>query len=193
MHKTRSPKRITSPLLKVLLKSLAVAGYAGIIVVAPNAVQAIDMLLPKSYKKSKSASRFAYYAQRNGYISVEKMRNNRYAITLTNKGSAVAEDILFTEYQIPKQRQWDGKWRVLLFDIAENQRRLRDDLRAAITNMGFLLIQNSVYVYPYPIDDFVGKLHVRYPQAAKRVISITAETIDGQDQLLSAFKKSGVL
>lgn len=193
MNNNSNPKRVTSALLKVLLKSLALAGYAGVIVVAPNIVQAIDMLLPKSCKQPKSANRFAYYAQRNGYITVEKMSKNRYAITLTQKGHAAAEDILFTDYQIPKQREWDGKWRVLLFDISENQRSLRDDLRSAITNMGFLLIQNSVYVYPYPIDEFVSKLHKRYPQSANRVISMTADEIDGHDQLVSAFKKSGVL
>lgn len=190
--KIKRVKRVTSPLMIFLLKTVALAGYAGVIIVAPNAVQAIEMLIPKG-KKPKNNNQHIYYAKRSGYFEVKKLEENRYAITLTNKGSVAVRDILFDDYVIPRPPRWDGKWRVLSFDIAEDDRRLRDDLRAAIQRMNFKLIQNSVYVHPYPIDDFIAKLHERYPQSAKHVISMTATHIDGQEQLIAAFKKSKLL
>lgn len=183
----RQIKKISSPILRILLKTVALAGIAGVVIVAPNALQAIDLLIRQN--KKYTAKRAKYYVSNSGYFTVKKIDDNRYAITLTNKGSKVAEDVLFDDYTIQKLSAWDGIWRVLMFDISENNRKLRDALRIVLVQKGFKLIQNSVYVYPYPIDEFVVKLHNRYPDSTKHVIRLEATYIEGQDILIKSFKK----
>ena len=55
------------------------------------------------------------------------------------------EKIEFGEYIIPEPA-WDGKWRVLIFDINE-RRRLRTQLRRLLDGVGFVRLQDRL-AYP---------------------------------------------
>lgn len=60
-------------------------------------------------------------------------------------------------YKIHKQK-WDGKWRIILFDIPEKKRALRDYLRSVIKRCGFKEFQKSIWVHPYKIPDFLKEI-----------------------------------
>ncbi|MCX6816269.1 MAG: CRISPR-associated endonuclease Cas2 [Candidatus Beckwithbacteria bacterium] len=47
------------------------------------------------------------------------------------------------------QRIWDGFWRIVIFDIPEDKRLLRDKLRRYLLKLGFGELQNSTYVSAY--------------------------------------------
>ena len=47
------------------------------------------------------------------------------------------------------EQEWDGFWRIVIFDIAESQRKLRDLLRRQLIKMGFGALQNSTYISCY--------------------------------------------
>lgn len=51
-----------------------------------------------------------------------------------------------------RQEEWDGRWRVVIFDIPEAQRDIRDDLRYEVKKLGFGLWQRSVWVSPFNIS-----------------------------------------
>jgi CRISPR-associated endonuclease Cas2 len=95
---------------------------------------------------------------------------------------------LFDDYQIDIPKKWDGMWRILMFDIAERDRKLRDNLRYKISEVGMEKLQGSVYVFPYPIDDFVSKLYQRYPESTKHVLLVLARSIEGEEQLIEKFR-----
>ena len=52
-------------------------------------------------------------------------------------------------------KQWDGKWRFLIFDIPERRRRDRDRLRSLLFAYMFRKLQASVWVSPYNIPKVV--------------------------------------
>ena len=61
--------------------------------------------------------------------------------------------------EIEKQKIWDKKWRIIIFDIPEKRGRIaRDVLRSKLQKLGFYLIQKSVWVYPYPCEKEVQLL-----------------------------------
>lgn len=45
-------------------------------------------------------------------------------------------------------KPWDGKWRVVIFDISEKERRARDYLRDKLVSLGFGKLQKSIYISP---------------------------------------------
>ena len=49
--------------------------------------------------------------------------------------------------------EWDGEWRVIIYDIEEETRRLRRRLRHFLRSHGFNLVQKSVWFSPYPIEN----------------------------------------
>lgn len=48
-------------------------------------------------------------------------------------------------------KRWDGKWRILIFDIPEKSRLKRDYLRRKLYDIGFGHLQKSVWVSPFDI------------------------------------------
>ena len=58
----------------------------------------------------------------------------------------------------PKKGKWDGKWRMVFFDVEEKKRKKRDDLRRYLERLGFWQMQKSVWVCPYNCEDEVKYL-----------------------------------
>lgn len=48
-----------------------------------------------------------------------------------------------------KDKKWDYLWRLAIFDIPESARHLREQLRHELYAMGFVMLQESVYVIPF--------------------------------------------
>src|SRR3989344_3665987 len=69
---------------------------------------------------------------------------------------------------------WDGKWRVVIFDIPERNKNARNALRQKLKDLGFYDWQKSVFIYPYSclseieflIEFFKIRHYVRYFEAA---------------------------
>ena len=55
--------------------------------------------------------------------------------------------------EVSWRRDWDGVWRLILFDVPESQRKLRDKLRFYLQNQGFGYLQNSVWISPDPVAE----------------------------------------
>lgn len=53
--------------------------------------------------------------------------------------------------------RWDGRWRIVAFDIPETRKRHRDALRYALAHAGYHRLQDSVWVarHPLPRDVFL--------------------------------------
>jgi DNA-binding transcriptional regulator PaaX len=102
-----------------------------------------------------------YYAYGNGWNypldrsalskTLKRLRENglvdftsdeKIAIRLTNSGKekAVLAKLLLGE------EKWDGKWRIVMFDIPEKRRLARDILRSKLKAWGFTQYQQSVWI-----------------------------------------------
>lgn len=55
-------------------------------------------------------------------------------------------------------RGWDGKWRIVIFDLPEQKRGLRNELRKQLRNAHFGCLQASVWISPDPLDQIRAKL-----------------------------------
>ncbi|MDD2764363.1 MAG: PaaX family transcriptional regulator C-terminal domain-containing protein [Opitutaceae bacterium] len=61
------------------------------------------------------------------------------------------------------RRPWDGRWRLVLFDVPETQRALRQRLRQKLRALGFGYLQNSAWISPDPVEalkDAIGTVNV---------------------------------
>jgi len=110
-----------------------------------------------------------------------------FRVELTHKGKKLAEEAEFEMYQIPEPAFWDGKWRVVIFDMSEKRRKTRDRLRALLVNAEFIRIQDSVWVYPYPCDEFLtlSRNHLKIGVGEMR--SFTAEAFESDRSLREHF------
>jgi len=51
------------------------------------------------------------------------------------------------------RRKWDGRWRLVLFDLPAAEGTARNRLRNTLRERGFGWLQNSVWVSPHPLPD----------------------------------------
>lgn len=55
-------------------------------------------------------------------------------------------------------RPWDGRWRIILFDLPEAEASARVRLRRYLQSSGFGFLQNSVWITPDPLNSLTREL-----------------------------------
>lgn len=174
----------------LLLRSLVGVGVVGVAVLAPKMTRLLkefDRPAKNRTQLYRRISQTLANLERVGLVTVSGAWGKR-SVVLTQKGKEVAEEVEFGEYQIPEQAFWDGKWRVLMFDIVEKRRAVRDRLRHMLENTGFVRLQDSVWVYPYPCDEFVALLRAHLKSGVGEVRTLVAEALESDRELRKHFK-----
>ena len=90
------------------------------------------------------------------------------AIRLTQKGLAAGQ--IGHDPEPRWQRSWDGKWRIILFDLPEDQREIRRRLRRKLRSSGFGCMQRSAWISPDPLNDLAANLRPLAVNVAKLVV-----------------------
>jgi len=74
---------------------------------------------------------------------------------LTKRGAKWLVDRKFKNFRIAEPK-WDGKWRVIIFDIPENLKSQRRIFHNKLRLLNFYQLQKSVFVYPFPCEEELG-------------------------------------
>lgn len=104
--------------------------------------------VPKQYEKHQF-NHLVWRTLKAGYIEkVEK--NGEIYIRITSQGGReIRRDFPLLSLQ---RKPWDGKWRIIMFDIEEKKKRKRDYLREKLRELGFGMLQESVFISPHDIS-----------------------------------------
>lgn len=113
-------------------------------------------------------------------------------IELTPKGFKRLLKYQIEEIRLKKPKIWDKKWRIVIFDIPDKKKVARNILRETLKRLGFIRLQESVFIYPFECKveiDFIAenyriKLFLKY---------IVADILEGDNELLDLFLDQGVL
>ncbi len=118
---------------------------------------------------------------------VERKSNldGTYTIVLTEKGKLKALTYDFENMSL-KNKEWDGKWRFVVFDIPERNKSGRDALRQKIKKLGFFELQKSVFVIPYECKDEIEFI-IEFYGIRKYVRYGTMDFIDNSEHLKEIF------
>jgi DNA-binding transcriptional regulator PaaX len=172
----------------VMLRTLYVAGALSVALLAPR----LTKLVP-SFDRSKKRREELYTRIRAARTSLKSegcIEEQSGRIRLTKKGTQRIERLLMREYRIPEQIHWDGKWRILMFDIREQRRKTRSKLRHLLQAAGFLRLQDSVWIYPYPCDEFVALVRAHLASGVGELRSLVAEALEADRTIRDHFKLS---
>jgi DNA-binding transcriptional regulator PaaX len=90
-----------------------------------------------------------YHLNQEGLIKITKTKAGKKILRLTGKGQL---ELLMAKAWLPKQEVWDGKWRMVMFDIPREASSKRDMLRRLLKIANFYKLQASVYITPYPLN-----------------------------------------
>ena len=144
------------PVQKILLTTIAVAGVLSVAILAPNALKVIKQFSgDKGFRRKKYLNNSIGRLQKNGLVRFEVNDEGKKFVKLTRKGEERLAKYKIGDLKIKKPLRWDKKWRVVIFDIREKKKHLRDLLRTLLDRLGFVKLQNSVWVYPYECEELI--------------------------------------
>jgi CRISPR-associated endonuclease Cas2 len=178
------------PIRNIILGVVGVTALMSFALVMPNAVQALKLigLDPKKLNRKK------YYInesikrlQKSGLIETITKANGEKFVKLSPEGKKQLFKFEFEGLSKHNTKKWDTKYRVVIFDVKENIRFSRDDLRYMLTSFGFVRLQNSVWVYPYPCEGAINLLKANL-EMNDEVVYMTVESIENDDWLREHFK-----
>jgi len=120
------------------------------------------------------------------FIDKNKNKDGSVTVLLTEKGKFKALNYKLENIKFKKQK-WDGKWRMVAFDIPEQYKKGRDALRRKLKKIGFYELQKSVLITPYDCKEEIMLL-VEYFNLNKYVRFGILEFIDNEDYFKKYFK-----
>lgn len=148
-YKRYSKPRLGPVAQKVLL--LLMGGLALGLSGSPIAYFSILKMIGKEWAKINR--RALHYAIKNLYksklVDIKENADDSLTLVITNKGKNIALTYQIDDIKIPAMKRWDGKWRIVLFDIPEKHKKARDALSQALKNAGFFKFQKSVFIHPF--------------------------------------------
>ena len=173
---------------QAVLASLYLTAGLGLILMAPNAARLlkyVEKYIGPKPRLNRRISQAINRLRERGLIERVDIGKG-VTLRLTEKGVRLAEAIEEEEkqYEIKKPKRWDSKWRIVIFDIWERRRAVRDRLRTLLQRNGFVKIQNSVWVYPYDCEELFIFLRTNL-RLGKGILYIVAEEIEND----SSFRK----
>ena len=126
------------------------------------------------------------HAIRGSYIVIRTIGGKRH-IELTKKGRRSVQKSALERLRPLRQESWDGKWRIILFDVPESSRKGRNSFAAGLKRMGFAQIQKSCFAFPFPCLDEIEAL-ADFCEVRPFIKLIVAERMEGSKQLAARFK-----
>lgn len=168
---------------KNILMAIGIVGVISAVMVAPGLAKILPLLSKVNVSRINQEIK---RLQKRGLVEIIKRKNGLTSIKLTNEGKEKLKKYRMDELSIEKPNKWDGKWRIVIFDIPVSKNNNRWFLRQKMKNLGFYKLQNSVFIYPYPCLEVVNYLR-DYFGVKQEVLYIEASSLENQDQLLTYF------
>ena len=105
----------------IILRVIATAGVIGVALIAPGVLGAMNKFGLIPYKRQKES----ILTSRSRLIKKGLIEFYNGKLRITEKGKIyLIKEGMYVEMN-NKNRKWDGKWRVLAFDIPEKRRSVR--------------------------------------------------------------------
>jgi CRISPR/Cas system-associated endoribonuclease Cas2 len=178
---------------KIILKGMLISGG---IAVAATSPYFVSRALPKIIKAAKyelkrrrnikNFQRSFYYLKSQDMIKIED-RGGQIYISLTAKGKKKAGRYNIDELEIKKPKKWDGKWRLLIFDIPNKHKIKREALRGKIKELGLYQLQKSVWVCPYNFHKEMEILRHFFFLKKDEMKAIIATVIEDDEKIKAFF------
>ncbi len=114
--------------------------------------------------------------QKEKIVMIEEIEGEKI-IKLTKHGKRRILKYSLDALTIEKAGNWDGNWRLVIYDVPKRKNGLRDVFRQTLKNLGFYQLQESVWLHPYPCEGQITFLR-EYYGVGNEVVYIVATKLE---------------
>lgn len=175
-----------------LLKNLAIGGSLLIVgIIFPTAGAQVVYGAIRGYFKNKKLVRSIFLRdlkrlQTRKLIDYQELDNGEIKIVLTKRGKERVLRFRLDDMTLNKPRRWDGKWRLIMFDIPHVHKRARDAFRQKLRELRFYQLQKSVFITPYTCEeeiDFISSIF----EVRQYLLVLSVNQFEGEEKLRHYF------
>lgn len=172
---------------ELIMIGVLAAGMVTAPAVAPAAFAALGYAGRAHRAMSRQRARVTMYnLKRRGDIAYEHVGHDvRLVLTEQGKQRAVGAQLCLNR---TTSKRWDGKWRLVLFDIPTELRTARDALRHLLKRLGFVQLQKSAWIYPYDCAEEIRFLRSFFNISEEQLRYIVVEQIGEDSTYRKRFK-----
>ena len=175
---------------KEILKYLFLAGVIYVAASSPSfsfrLARTVFKNKPSKFSKRKAIDAFSYL-KRRGLLEITRDGAD-ICVALTKAGKERAGKYQVDDLTIKKPQKWDGKWRVVIFDIPNESKIKRDAFRRKLKELGFYSLQKSVWAHPFECKEEIGLLKNFFGLGAAKIQLILADKIEKDAPLKNVYK-----
>lgn len=181
-------KKPKSEIIKDVLSWLAIAGAVWIAASSPYFILNLQKNFRKFRKYEKKKISHAFWRlRREGCIKFIKKGQQIY-ISLTEKGKKKAGWLQIDALKIKRPKKWDGNWWIIIFDISQLKKILREAFRGKLKELGFYPLQKSVWIFPFDCRAEIELLREFFGLSEKELRIIVSRDIGDDEWLKKHFK-----
>lgn len=153
---------------KLILSILGKGILLPMIFIAPGTARlAKDLFKDNNEWQAWKQYNLSYLRQTIKRLRKQKMveiadENGKQVVKLSQNGKHRILKYALDELEIIKPSNWDVKWRLVIYDIPNRKRYLQTLVRETLKRLGFLQLQESVYLIPFPCFNEIEFLREYY-------------------------------
>ncbi len=156
--------KLLKPTDSLSVKILKILGASALFTVVSILSPAFPYAVLKAYLKHRLGNNYnnnqihdsLKYLKRKKFIAYE-FKQNKLKVIITNFGQQYIKRVGLNEITI-KPTLWDGRWRLLTFDIPEFKKTARQTFRGKLKQLDFYHIQRSVFILPFPCESEIYEI-----------------------------------
>lgn len=142
----------------------------------------IEQVCNECFVPGSPLRRTLNYLRHKGLVRWKDTDGTRF-IVLTKQGKI--RTLLYT-FGVTKPAVWDGKWRVVIFDIPESVHYLRSALVYQLRELSFVKLQASVYIGPFAFNKAAME-YLAVSGLLRYIRLLTVESLDSDEDLRRQF------
>lgn len=147
-----------------------------------------EMFFGKKFRSTQVRDAFRYLCKKK-LIYIEKHNKQMY-IRLTQEGEREAGKFQINKLKVDRPKRWDGKWRLIIFDIPETLKVKRELFRGKLKELGFCQLQKSIWVHAFPCEAQVHLLREFFALNPKHLRVLEVQKLE-DDHFLKEFFRVG--
>jgi len=151
------------------------------------------LLSARSTRRMYKIARERATARYRTKLAIHRLIKDKYILqngdmlSITNSGVLLLERTVTSVRESLDSTTWDGKWRIVSYDIPESLSGLRRQVRSILKRAGFIKLQNSVWIFPHECRE-LARLVKERSELKQHILYGVLESIEGEEQLRKKFR-----
>lgn len=146
----------------------------------------LDRLLDKLDKRDREREmrQVVYRMKERGLL----VGDYEHGLQLTAKARRRLAKVEIDALVLKPKKIWDGRWRIVVYDIPSSQQTARHQLQSNLLRYGCIMLQKSTWITPFPCRQDVAAIASQY-KVDSYISFFEAINLDNAEQMIKRFQK----